>query len=538
MKKNGVTRRGFMKTASVAGGVTIATGFNPFSYAANEKVNVGLIGVGGQGTFHITYGLAGTEEIQIGAICDIYEENRKKSVMFSQLSNAGIGFREGMKLTSEQIEKGKAAHKPDLYWDYKELLAREDIDAVIISTPLDRHYQMTMDSLDAGKYTFCEKTMTYDVQQSRDIVQKCHDTGLFCQVGHQRRYNPKYNLAMRLARDSDKVGRINHISAQWHRNVFWRRNYEQTWDSLTATEKEFILPWTNNEPNLDLHLNWRMYEQYSKGLFTELMTHQSDISNWFMMGMPTKVYATGGVDYWRDGREVDDNISVIFEYEQQPSAPGFKAIDQRSQLQDMRKINRSYSVRFEYSSQLFNGKMGCTEQFHGDYGTIELSGLFADDPCYLYPEPAAAAAKAGSAGTTVNTYMPGAGAGAGIPLFGDVIVEEADTYQFRAFAKCIREGGKPRNNEMCGHTTSVAAHAAYESRKTGLPVAIDPALYTFDFEVPSYFDYETEWVEYPKDPAKASAAPAPAATAPAGTPAAPAAPAPAPAPAATPGAGV
>ncbi|MBI1319680.1 MAG: twin-arginine translocation signal domain-containing protein [Candidatus Hydrogenedens sp.] len=514
MKTNGVTRRGFMKTASVAGGVTIATGFNPFSYAANEKVNLGLIGVGGQGTFHITYGLAGTAEVQIAAICDIFEENRNKSVKFSQLSNAGIPFRDGMKLTSEQIDAAKSAMKPDLYWDYKELLARDDIDAVVISTPLDRHHVMTMDALNAGKYVFCEKTMCYNIEQSREIVQKCADTGLFCQVGHQRRYNPKYNLGMRLARDSDKVGRISHISAQWHRNVFWRRNYENTWESLTDTEKEFILPWVGGEPDIDRFLNWRMYEEYSKGLFTELMTHQSDIANWFMMGVPSKVYATGGIDYWRDGREVDDNIQVIFEYEQQPSSPGFKAIDQRSQLQDMRKINRTYSVRFDYSSQLFNGKMGCTEQFMGDYGTIELSGLFIDDPCYLYPEPAAAAAKAGAAATgkALNTYMPGAGAGAGIPLFGDVLLEEADTYQFRAFAKHIREGGKPRTNEMCGHTTAIAAHMAYESCKTGQPVTIDPALYTFDVEVPSFYEFETEWVEFPKDPAKAEGA-APAAPA-------------------------
>ena len=547
--KNEVTRRDFMKTASVASGVTIATTFNPLAYAANEKVRVGCIGTGGQGTYHIREGFAGCGEIDIVAICDIYEEHRTNAVRFAQLSNAGIKFAPGTKLTAEQKTAASSALKPDLYWDYKEVLARADVDAVCISTPLDRHHQQTMDALDAGKYVFCEKTMTYTVQQARDIVQKCHETGKWVQVGHQRRYNPKYNLAMRMAHDTNKnlIGRINRITAQWHRNEYWRRAVDKTWEDLTPTEQEWILKAsTNGEANIDKHLNWRMYEPYSLGLFTELLTHQSDIANWFMMNVPVKVYSVGGVDYWRDGREVDDNVQCVFEYEQKPGDPGFHNIDQRSQLQDMRKINKSYRVVFDHSNNLANGRLGSTEMFHGDYGTVHLSGLTEHDPCLFYVEPEGVASKSGQSAAKGSISAGGSlqyiGKSAeGTPLFGDSLVDSPDVYQMQAFAKHIREGGVPRTNQMCGLTTTITATAAFESRKSGLPVTIDPASWKFDFETPPPFGYEQEWVELPKDPAKAAAAPAaPAATpAPAAGEAAPAAggeAAPAPAPAETPAA--
>lgn len=524
--KHGVTRRDFMKTASVAGGVTIATSFNPLSYAANEKVRVGCIGTGGQGTYHIREGFAGCNEIDIVAICDIYEEHRSNAVKFAQLSNAGIKYAPGKKLTAEEKTAASAALKPDLYWDYKEVLARADVDAVCISTPLDRHYQMTMDALDAGKYVFCEKTMTYDVEQSRNIVKKCFETGKWVQVGHQRRYNPKYNLAMRMAHKTDQIGRINRVTAQWHRNEYWRRPVDKTWESLTPTEQEWILKAsTAGEPNIDKHLNWRMYDQFSRGLFTELLTHQSDIANWFLMNVPVRVYSVGGVDYWKDGREVDDNVQCVFEYEQKPSDPGFHSIDQRNPMQDLRKINKGYRVTFDHSNNLANGRLGSTEMFHGDYGTVHLSGLTEHDPCLFYVEPEGVASKAGfataggsiSSGSTLQNYGKSS---EGVPLFCDNLVDSPDVYQMRDFAKCIREGGVPRTNQMCGLTTTITAVAAHESRKSRMPVDIDPASWKFDFETPSPFGYEEEWIELPKDPALEGKCPQPKAAEPA--PAAPA----------------
>lgn len=512
-----VSRRDFMKTAGVVGaGVTMATGFAPFSYAANEKVRVGCIGTGGQGTFHIRDGMAGAEAIEIVAVADCFFPNQRSAVIYGQCSNAGIGFKAGETpgmLSASQREVAKAARRPNAYYDYKEMLEKEELDAVVIATPLDQHFPMTMDCLDAGKWVFCEKTLIYTVEEGQKLLAKCNETGKFVQVGHQRRYNPKYNLGMQIAYEQGLLGRITHITAQWHRNNFWRRPLPEGYQ-LNDQEKAFI-------DDLEHHINWRLYDQYSGGLFTELATHQTDIANWFLKACPSRVHAFGGLDYWRDGREVDDNIVIAFEYDLKPSDEGFMPVDARSSMQNMAALNREYTVRFMYSSIQTNAKRGASELIQGDWGSLELT----EGKCWLYGEPApwaeqeakmAAAAAAKSekeedsgdeaAGgddewDASNKITSGATLGLsnkelteGKELLADRKLKTADVYQFEAFAHHIKNGGVPKNNQMTGYVTALGAIAAMESRKTGKTVELDPAWMQFDFETPSFhgFDYNDD----------------------------------------------
>ena len=115
------------------------------------------------------------------------------------------------------------------------------------------------------------------------VVQKCHDTGKFVQVGHQRRYNPKYNLGMWMTYDRGMLGRITHITAQWHRNNQWRRPVPKDY-VLNEEEKKYI-------PDFELHMNWRLFDEVSGGLYTELATHQTDIANWFLGQSPLREMA-------------------------------------------------------------------------------------------------------------------------------------------------------------------------------------------------------------------------------------------------------
>lgn len=513
--KNDMTRRTFMKTASATtAGVTIATGFNPFAFAANEKIRVGLIGVGNQGAYHVKAGLAGNaDQLQIAAVCDCFLPHQKAGVMYAQCANAGIGFEPGehpSKLPPDLMAKAKAAFKPAAYYDYKEMLANEELDAVIIATPLDRHYQMVMDCLDAGKYVFCEKTMTYTIEEGRDIVKKCHDTGKFVQVGHQRRYNPKYELAMNMAHEQQLIGRINFMHAQWHRNSNWRRALGPLADyQPNEQEAKYIT-------DIERHLNWRMYHETSHGLYSELMTHQSDIANWFLRKPPARVQAFGGLDYWRDGRDVDDNILVSFEYDMKPGDEGFATISPRSALQKMAQVNKAYTVRFVYSSILANAKMGSSESICGDWGSVTLTER---DGCFYFPEPAphaeqaaklaeAKAAKAAEdnpetpkedapALTSGGSLMVSvAGAKEGKEMLSTCDLQEADVYQFAAFIEGCKGGPVPRTNQMCGLTTAITCNMAYESRQQGKIMEIDPALYTFDFETPPAFGYEYDASRY------------------------------------------
>jgi predicted dehydrogenase len=482
-----VTRREFVKIAgSTAAGVAIATSFSPFSYAANEKVRVACIGTGGQGSFHIKYGLTTCPDIEIVALCDVYKPHLKAAY-----KKAGG-------------EDGKDIKQ---YMDYRKMLEEVEFDAVIIATPLYTHYQIVMDCLDAGKHVFCEKTLAYNIEECRDIVKKVHETGKVLQVGHQRRYNPEYNKAVWLARGSEGrrsvTGRINHITAQWHRNSSWRRPVPKNY-VLSAEEKVWI-------DDLEKHINWRLYPERSRGgLITELATHQLDVANWFLGTMPSRVAAFGGIDYWKDGREVNDNIAMIYEYEVDRDDDGFEMIPPRNTLQKRSQINRGYTVRMTYSSICASARRDYNELFQGDRGNILVT---EQKGCAVYPEPAARGDWNKVEETTTDDAQGAADAiiaqetraykdeayHKGVPIevlndrgvpFAASGVYGVDRMQFQSFANDIRTGGKPKANEIVGLMTAIAGFSAVKAMETGSIVEIDPALAEFDFKTPDPFRYD------------------------------------------------
>ncbi len=309
-KKKEVTRRDFLKTAAVAvaagsampmaAAPAVLTNPNPGS-----TVHYGFIGTGTEGC-DLLKRLTTIPEGRCIATCDIYPPNLKRGV--------------------ETI-----GSNPDTYTDgptdYRRMIERKDLDAVLIATPLNTHAQMVIDSLNAGKHVFVEKTM-YFKEEEGDQIKKAAEANskLVVQIGLQRRSSVLYNVAMQMIRKG-ALGKVMFVRAQWHRNNNWRR------------------PVRN--PKFERLINWRMYREYSGGLMAELASHQVDIANWAFGAEPLSVVGTGGIDYWKDGREVCDNIEVIFQYPQ-----GRKML---------------------YSSILFNAHFGFDEQIMGDHGTLIIT---------------------------------------------------------------------------------------------------------------------------------------------------------------------
>lgn len=513
-----ISRRDFVKVAGAgAAAFSIATAYSPFSYAQNSKVVVGCIGLGGQGCFHLNEGLCGNADIHVAAFSDVYAANQKSAKPLVMLSNAKQRLKDGEPVTEEMKAAAKALPAPNVYYNYKEMLEKETLDGVVISSPLMTHAPITLDSLDAGKYVFCEKTMVRTIEEGRAVIQKCHDTGKFVQVGHQRRYNPKYNLGMWMTYDRGMLGRITHITAQWHRNNQWRRPMPKDY-VLNEEEKKYI-------PDFELHMNWRLFDEVSGGLYTELATHQTDIANWYLKSVPTRVFSVAGLDYWKDGRTAHDNIVLVFEYDLKRSSPGFIQTKSRTTLMDDSTANRNYTVRFVYTSILSNAKRGASELIQGDLGTLELTEnvckFYQEDVTYatqenLTAEELAAKTAAGSTRKQTNEEMLN-----GVELLKDrTDLKVPDVYQFAAFVEGVRTGKVPRNNQMVGFTTALTAIAAIKSRTEGKMIDFDPAWTTFDFETPVHYEYDPSWGEKPADAAPA----ADAAAAPA-VPEAPAAPA-------------
>jgi predicted dehydrogenase len=488
-----VTRREFGQSAGTGAGLILALGWSPFAYAQNDRARVALIGTGSQGCLHIEDGLAGTQQIEIGAMVDCLRCNLAKG-----WHTAGAN----------------SALKDHLYFDYREMLdkERDAIDAVIVATPFKTHHPMVMDCLDAGKYVFCEKTMAHTYEACRDIVTKCHETGLFVQVGHQRRYNPEYDYAASQMMEENRLGRVTLIEGRWHRNDSWRRPLprKKAGDiyELSPEEERFI-------PDLEKHWNWRVYGESSYGLVGELCSHHAEIANFLLGRPPARVWGTGGIDYWRDGRTTFDNVQLVFEYDMGVRDPGFGGISARSeeQAEHLRELNRPYTVRFTWSGTLQDPDGSVGMRIIGQRGVFDLrERWFHEQPgCVFRGEPYRSYI---DSRTGERVKMPFRSSGISFDMmngrgyariehvtpepvgFEDelgyaIFDKSSDVRQFEGFAKHIREGGKPRANEMDGLMASVAVIAGHEAVTTKELVEIDPAVYTFDFETPNPFEYDT-----------------------------------------------
>ena len=296
-------RREFLKILGLAGaGVFLATSpwlsaFAQVDATSGEKVRIGVIGPGSRGQFLMNF-LLKNPKAEIAALCDVYQPSIDAAL--------------------------KMVPDAAVYHDYRKLLEDRSIDAVIIATPLDRHYQMVMDSLDAGKAVFCEKAICYELSQCHDVYRKFRSGRNIMFIGQQRLFDPRYIKAMKMVHDGT-LGDINAVWAYWNRNNDWRRPIpSEEWDE---------------------HINWRLYRKHSKGIMTELACHQLQVGTWAFREIPNKVMGHGAITHWTEKREVFDNVSCVYVFDS--------------------------GVKMTYDSVLSNKFYGFEEKIMGSKGTIE-----------------------------------------------------------------------------------------------------------------------------------------------------------------------
>ena len=298
-----INRRQFIKEMGmIGGGVLLATSpwFSAFSDQKNtigSIARIGVIGPGSRGQFLMSF-MAKNPKVQIVALCDIYQPSIDAAL--------------------------KIAPTAKVYSDYRRLLENKEIDAVVIATPLDKHYQIAMDAFEAGKHVFCEKSIAYSLEETYDIYQKYLKSNRVFFVGQQRLFDPRYINAIEKVH-SGEFGVISGIRTFWHRNNDWRRPVPS--------------------PNLDEHINWRLYKAHSKGIMTELACHQLQIGTWALRQIPDKVMGHGAITYWKEKREVYDNVSCIYTFDN--------------------------GVKMNFDSVLSNKFYGLEEQILCSKGTVE-----------------------------------------------------------------------------------------------------------------------------------------------------------------------
>jgi predicted dehydrogenase len=272
-----LTRRDVVRMAGAAGLAAAATQIDGFPgiqkvRAANDQVQYGMIGTGSRGSYLLKH-LASIDNGRCVALCDINKDALDRGVKT-------IG------------------NNPKTFKDYRELLAQKDIDAVFVIVPLFMHFPITKDALLAGKHVFCEKALVFkpeEVFELRELAAQHPKQTL--QTGLQRRYSKFYQTVKSMV-DKGVLGDVRYIHGQWHRNM---------------VNKPSSL-WTM-KPGGDTNIaNWRVYRKYSGGIVAELTSHQVDVADWMFGSAPEWVQGYGSLDVLKDGRDVYDNVQLVFRY--------------------------------------------------------------------------------------------------------------------------------------------------------------------------------------------------------------------------------
>jgi len=268
-ENNDFSRRDVLKTA---GAVAVAAPFIQKAKAANDQVQYGIIGTGSRGSYLLKH-LKAIDSGRCVAVCDLHQEAIDHGVQT-------IG------------------NNPKTFKDYRELLALKEVDAVFVTVPLFVHFPITRDALQAGKHVFCEKCLVFkpeEVHALRKLAGEHPKQTL--QTGLQRRYSYFYQTVKSMV-DKGILGDVHHIHAQWHRNMINKPS--SLWTMKPGGEKNIA--------------NWRIYRSMSGGLTAELTSHQVDISDWMFGSSPEFVMGLGSLDTLKDGRDVYDNIQLIYKY--------------------------------------------------------------------------------------------------------------------------------------------------------------------------------------------------------------------------------
>lgn len=267
---HGITRRSFLKTGSaITAAAPLIIGSHAWANSPNDRINIGIIGTGGMATAHLR-GLLRRNNVQVVAVCDVDKRRVQNAKNLTENAYA------------DKIKAG-SYNGCQAYGDFRDLVQRKDIDAVLIGTPDHWHATMCVASANAGKDIYCEKPLTLTIGESRDIIDKIRRTGCIFQTGTQQRsdYGGKFKTAVELARNG-KIGKVVSIHV-----------------SVGGPSRPCNLPaepvpdyldwnmWLGPAPyrpyNSRLHPGrWRSFIDYSGGVLTDWGAHHFDIVQWAM----------------------------------------------------------------------------------------------------------------------------------------------------------------------------------------------------------------------------------------------------------------
>jgi predicted dehydrogenase len=441
-----LNRRSFLKHAGLAAAATrfslMALAQEQRRVGPNDTIQIALIGAGGRGQ-SITRNALSLPGVKLMAVADCYD--------------------------------GRLAHSKEIFGadvmttrDYKEILARKDIDAVVIATPDHWHRQAALDAMAAGKDVYCEKPMIHEYADGPLMIEGAKKHNRILQVGSQRVSNIAYVKAKELLA-SGAIGKLNMVQAHWDRNSAqgaWE--YTVPLDASTQT-----CDWPRFEGSAPKHawdaerfFQWRKYKDYGTGVAGDLFVHLFSGTH-FITGShgPTKAYATGGRRFWNDGRDVPDVLLGLFDY----SGPGGDwNLELRVNFVDGGAEGEGFTFTGSEGTLEINSKGLILNRVPREKGpgmsiesfTLDMQKQLRQDYLQKHPEDTRMQLNTITDDTTETYLLPGG--------YNDVVDH------FRNFFSSMRTRQEPVEDATFGYRAAGAALLCLQSMEKGTAVHWDP----------------------------------------------------------------
>jgi len=349
MPKTNSTRRKFLQQLSgtglllsagslpgFAGKEKIEKRLIPFEkkIAANDKINVAVIGMGIMGYNDIATALK-VPGAQMVAACDLY---------------------------TGRLTRAKEMYGKDIFTtrDYREILERKDIDAVIIATADLWHSRVSIDAMNKGKAVYCEKPMVHKISQGQEVIETWQRTKRIMQVGSQRVSSIAYKKARELFK-AGEIGQLSCIEANFDRQSAlgaWEYTMPTDGSPETVDWDRYISGMQKMPYDPKKFFWWRNYRDFGTGVAGDLFVHLlSGIHVITDSKGPEKIFAAGQLCYWKDGRDVPDVMTGIMQYPETPEHPAFEV---------MLRVN-FISGQGETSTVKFIGSEGVLDMGYGGF---------------------------------------------------------------------------------------------------------------------------------------------------------------------------
>ena len=467
MKKKRLTRRKFLKTSA---GTLAAASLSTVPIAcqdddkAPDELRLAVIGTGRRGQDHIA---------ALGYLDMESALGQRKKTGYPPLPGQRVvavadTYKANLDDGARQIQAtlGEVAK----YKDYRDLLDREDLDAVVIATPDHLHTQIAIAAINKGLDVYVEKSISNNLAETFELEAALQKQGRILQSGFQTQQDHMHELAANTVANGH-IGKVHMVENFLHRGGeagAWVFDEEKN-GGPPRDQIEWEL-FQGNAPKHDYtpkrYFGWRCFWDYSTGISGDILTHiMIAVDRIVGIGVPHSASATGGIYYWKDGRETPDQFSVMFEFPEQELTVNFiSTLSNSFNKTATRYMGEEGTIELDWRLRVY------ADRFSKKYADRIYAGTLNPNQPFVDLEDSAA----GLVTKAAPSQLWLGGRGATLTTRADGEVRDTTRLHHENFHKCIRSREQPDANFATSLSSTIAAHMATTAYREKRTVHWDP----------------------------------------------------------------